>query len=182
MAFIDFCNHYRLQFINLASSTICYYVTYLTRRFTSAKSIRQYISGIRLFLHQQLGLAVEALHSFLVTCLLHTADVSMHTSPLRSLPIQSPLLHQLCEHTSCISMLETAMRVFLAFTFFGMLRQSNLALSSSHQFDPTRHTGQGDIIFAPPGLLIRDDATPRQPVVLLQPQLVASRLVGVSLS
>ena len=50
-AFIEFCKHYSLQFINLKSSTICYYVTYLARRFTSAKNIRKNRQKLH-FLHQ----------------------------------------------------------------------------------------------------------------------------------
>ena len=38
--------------------------------------------------------------------------------------------------------------------FFGMLRQNNLAPPSHSQFDRSRHTCRGDIIQAPPGLLV----------------------------
>ena len=78
----------------------------------------------------------------------------MLTPTHQRLPILPPLLHQLCEIASCLGMQGPAMRVFWAFAFFSMLRQSNLAPSSSHQFDPTHHTCRGDIIFTPPGLLI----------------------------
>ena len=65
-AFVDSCKHYNPQFVGLASSTICYYVTYHTQRFTSVKNMRNYISSNR-FIHWQLGLTEEALDSFPVT-------------------------------------------------------------------------------------------------------------------
>ena len=46
------------------------------------------------------------------------------------------------------------MKVCLAFTSFGMLRQSSLTPSSPHHFDPSHHTCRGDIIVASLGLFI----------------------------
>ena len=46
------------------------------------------------------------------------------------------------------------MRVALTFGLFGMLRQSNLVPPKAALFDRSRHTCHGDIIQAPPGLLI----------------------------
>ena len=62
-AYIRFCDNYNLQFIYPQVSTI-YYVTHLTTTcFSSAKSIRNYICGVR-FLHKQLSLTPEGLDSF----------------------------------------------------------------------------------------------------------------------
>ena len=75
-AFMDFCHHYKLQFINPSSATVCYYIIYVTRRFTVATSVRNYVSGVK-FLYMQLGLILEALDSFPVNCLLRTADLTL---------------------------------------------------------------------------------------------------------
>ena len=64
----------------------------------------------------------------------------MHSPPLHWLSILPPLLHQVCEFANSFSMLGPGLRVFLAFAFFGMLSQSNLTPSSSHQFNATCHT------------------------------------------
>ena len=47
-----------------------------------------------------------------------------------------------------------SVQVRLTFSFFAMLQQSNLGLSSSSHFDLSRHTCRGDIISAPLGLII----------------------------
>ena len=71
-AFIQFCDHYRLPFINPEVATICYYITHFTTTFSSSKSVLNYINYISRvrFLHKQLGLGPEALDSFSVQCLL----------------------------------------------------------------------------------------------------------------
>ena len=82
------------------------------------------------------------------------ADITMCIPPLRCLPVLPDLLQKLCLLSSSLGPIGLAMWVCLAFGFFGILRQCNLAPHSSTQFDPSRHTCRGDIIRAPPGLLI----------------------------
>ena len=38
--FITFCDHYQFSCINPAISTMCYYITHLSSKFTSSKSVR----------------------------------------------------------------------------------------------------------------------------------------------
>ena len=49
--FIQFCDHYALPFILPSAATLHYYITHLTRHFTSVRSIKNYISRVR-FLHK----------------------------------------------------------------------------------------------------------------------------------
>ncbi len=52
--YIAFCLFYGVQDINPSVQVICMYVESLTRTFTSPRSIRNYVSGVRL-LHKYLG-------------------------------------------------------------------------------------------------------------------------------
>ena len=80
-SFIQFCNHYHLLFLDPDISTMCLYITHLTPCFSSAHSVRNYVSGVRT-LHKEMGLTPAALDSFQVSCLLRAADISMRTQPL----------------------------------------------------------------------------------------------------
>ena len=51
---MDFWTHYNQHFINPSRATLSYYITFVTKRFTSAKSVQNYIFVVR-FLHKQLG-------------------------------------------------------------------------------------------------------------------------------
>ena len=102
-SFIPVCDQYHLSFINSAISTMCYYITHLSSKFTSAKCVWNYVSRVR-FLHMQLGLASEALDSFPVSSLLRTVDLTMRTLP-RLLPILPHLLTQLCHLLSSLGSL-----------------------------------------------------------------------------
>ena len=104
--------------------------------------------------HKELGLNTDAVDSFPVTSLIWAADISMCVSPLRRILILPGLLHQLCLLSYSLGPLGLSMWVCLPFAFFGMLRQSNLAPRTPAQFDASRYTCQGDVILAPPGLLI----------------------------
>ena len=104
-----------------------------------------------------LGLTPDAVDSCPVTSLLHTADIPMHVLPQKCIPILPSLLHQLCLLFSGLAPsahLFPSLHVCLTFGFIGMLHQSNLASSTPVQFHSSRHTCTGDIIPAPPGLLI----------------------------
>ena len=58
------------------------YITHLTRRFYSSRSIRNYVLGIRT-LRRELELTSVTLESFQVNSLLGVADIFMRTPPLR---------------------------------------------------------------------------------------------------
>ena len=68
-SFIQFCNRYHISFLDPDISTMCLYITHLTRRFSSARSIHNYVSRVRT-LYKEIGLTPVALGSFQVFCLL----------------------------------------------------------------------------------------------------------------
>ena len=153
-SFIQFCDHYHLCFLDPDVSTICLYITHLTHHFSSARSICNYMSGVRT-IHKEMRLTPPALESFQVSCLLWAADISMRTPPLQCLSILPPLLHRICSITYILGFLGPGLQVCLTFCFFTMLRQLKLVPLSASQFDPSRHTRVGGGIFmAHPGLQI----------------------------
>ena len=89
-SFINFRLHNHFQFLIPATPTVFYYVTYLTTKFTSVKSIRNYMSEI-CQLHKQLGLMSEAVDSFPVVSLLWAADLSLRIPPVCHLVLEGPL-------------------------------------------------------------------------------------------
>jgi hypothetical protein len=93
--FINFCHDYKLQHLQPAECTICYYINFLAKQFVSAASIRNYISGIRT-MHKLLKLEAPALDSFEVGLMLRAANLTMRRVPNRKLPINPPLLYKLC--------------------------------------------------------------------------------------
>ena len=117
-------------------------------------SMRNYVSRVRC-LHKKLSLTPDATDSFPVTSFLYAADIALCVPPLRCIPILPRLLHQLCLLSSSLGPIGPTMWMgVLTFGFFGTLRQSNLAPPTPAQLNASRHTCRGNIIPAPPGLLI----------------------------
>jgi hypothetical protein len=152
-SFKRFCKHYGLGYWDPAPSTVAYYITYLSSRFTSAASIRNYVSGIR-FMHRQREMEAQALDSFIVTTTLRAVDLTLRTPVRRKLPISPRLLVDMCKLCECLGDIGVAFKVAITFAFYGMLRQSNIAPAAEQKFDPSRHTCRGDVILAPPGVVL----------------------------
>ena len=98
--------------------------------------------------------STEALDSFPVTSLVRVVDLIMWTPLLGHLPIIPHLFRQLCLLSSSLGPLGPAMRVCLAFGFFVIVRQSKLVHTMAHHFNPSWHTCRGDILVAPPDVLL----------------------------
>ena len=81
-SFIQFCDHYHLHLIDPDVSTVWLFIIHLTCRFSSACSIRNYVSRVRI-LHKELGLTPAALDSFQLSCMLRVANISMEMPLLR---------------------------------------------------------------------------------------------------
>ena len=107
-AFIQFCDHYDLCFIDQDASTMCLFITHCL---SSVRSVRNYVSGVRTR-HKELGLTPAALESFQVSSMLRAVDIAMRTPPLRRLPIL-PTLHSLCTINSILRSLGPALPVCL---------------------------------------------------------------------
>jgi len=151
--YLQFCQFHDLQPLDPPVSTMCYYITYLSQRFRSSNSVRNYVSGVK-FLHNSSGAKCQALESFPIMCLLRATDTALRAPPHRKAPITPKLLAQLVHLTQDLGFLGPAVKVALLFCFFGMLRMSNIAPSTQHQFDHTRHTSRADVLIRPPGVVL----------------------------
>ena len=92
--FMDFCHHYGLQFINPANAMVYNYITYLSQRFTAAKSVRNYVSRVRC-LHRQLGLTLDASKLSIVHRRSHHEDITTSSTSHHPYPAQQSLLPHL---------------------------------------------------------------------------------------
>ena len=149
----QFCNLHGLVAIQPSAATLCYYITYLSKQFISAGSVKNYISGVS-FLHKCLGKPFKAIHQFPVQCLFRAVEIALRRQPSQKFPITPPLLMRLVQVSGSLGVLAPPFRVALLLAFYGMLRVSNLAPSSPAALDVSRDICRGDVVFRPPGLVI----------------------------
>ena len=148
-----FCNHYNLQDINPAADTVAMYIAYLTHRLSSAQSVANYVSGVRL-LHKLVGVDAPALRAHDVHLMMRSVKLHLRRPEHRRLPFTPDHIDQLCGLCDVMGDVGTVMKVAILFGYYGMLRQSNLAPRSQRSFDHSRHTCRGDVMLQPPGIVI----------------------------
>ncbi len=151
--YLAFCIHFGLRDINPTVATACMYCEFLARKFRSPKAIRNYISGARL-LHKYLHVSADSLHSFELGLMLRALDINLRHVPNQRLPLTEKMLAQLCALCDSLDTFGITLKCAVPLSYFGFLRQSNLAPQTAKAFDPTRHTCRGDVITHPPGLVI----------------------------
>ena len=79
----------------------------------------------------------------------------MRYLPAQKLPVTPEILHSLCNICDQIGDLGTVLKVAFTLSYYGFLRQSNIAPPSPAAFDPSRHTTCADVTQQPPGLVVR---------------------------
>lgn len=151
--YVSFCLHFGLQDIKPTVPTICMYCEFLARSFSSPKTIRNYISGVRL-MHKYVHASADSIHSFELELMLRALDVNLRHVPNQRLPISESLLSKLCTLCDTLDSFGSTMKCAILLSYFGFLRQCNLAPKSARFFDPSRHTCRGDVIVHPPGLIL----------------------------
>ena len=153
VSYLSFCSYYRLQDVNPLASTLCMYAEFLARSFTSPRSIRNYLSGVRL-MHHYLGQDAPNLDCFELDLILRALDITLAHVPTRRLPITESILSELWSACDYLGPTGIVLRFAFLFGFFSFVRQSNWAPTSASSFDPHRHTCRGDIFVHPPGLVV----------------------------
>jgi hypothetical protein len=138
--YIAFCHRFQLQDIDPSPDTICLYIEFLASTGMAPKSIKNYVSAIKL-LHKYVNHSVPAMESFHVQLMLRSLHLTIRHIENKRLPVDIHMLKALvadCDanhtHTALV------LKVTLLFAFFGFLRQSNIAPRSATDFDATRHT------------------------------------------
>ena len=132
---------------------LCCYIEYLTSFLSSPQTIRNYVSGVRTW-HLRIAGHSAALDSPQVKDMFRAIDRTLRHVPDRKLPITQDILATLVHSTPVLGTLAPAMKVALLFGYYGFLRQSNIAPRAPHLFSPRQDTCRGDVLFAPPGLVL----------------------------
>jgi len=122
--YLAFCTYFQLQDVDPTSDTICWYIEFLTRSFKSPKSIKNYISGVRL-LHKLIHVDCPNLYSFEVHLHLRSLSLTMPHFPKQRLPITLDILYELCALCDSLQGTGKVLKCAFIFAFFGYLRQSN---------------------------------------------------------
>ncbi len=152
-SYIMFCAQYGLQDIPASTDTICLFAEHLGQRLRSARSVRNYVSAVRL-LHKYVGQTPPSLHSFELSLVLRALDLTMSPFSRQVQPVTEAMLIQISDICTSLGTLGMVLKCAFLLGFYGFLRQSNLAPPSCHSFQPTKHTCRGDVIFHPPGLCV----------------------------
>ena len=126
MLYLVFCAKYQLQDVNPSTETICLYAEFLGQRFQSSRSVRNYISGVRL-LHKYIGIDAPSLVSFDLELMLRALALTLTSISNQRLPISLSILRQLCTLCQNIREVGLANKCAILFGFYGLLHQSNLA-------------------------------------------------------
>ena len=147
-----FCLKLDVKETNPTIATVCMFVEFLARTFSSDKSIRNYLSAIRYF-HKCLQIDAPSLYSFELNLMLRAYRTTLRGTPHR-LPITKDILYELCSRCEQFGSTGLVIKCAFLFAFFGFLRCSNLVPNSARSFDKTRHLCRGDVFVHPPGLII----------------------------
>ena len=152
--YLAFCLHYHLTDVNPSAHTLCLYVEFLARTFVSPQTIKKYISVIRL-MHKCIGLNIpDSLNSFELGLMLRALDITSMHQPGQKQPLTLNMLKDICYLCDSIGNTGRVYKFAFLLSFYGVLRQSTLALKSQKDFDIKRHTCRGDVILHPPGLIV----------------------------
>ena len=149
---MSFCAHFSLRDIDPTVNTMCLYVEFLARSFSSPKSIVNYIGGVR-FLHKLLNVSSTALASFDLELMMRAINITMERKTPVRLPVTLEMLHALCEICDMLPPNGVVFKCVFLFAFFGFFRCSNL-VPSSNAFDVTRNLCGGDVFITNGKLII----------------------------
>jgi integrase len=139
-----FCTYFEFLSLPASSTTLCLYVQFLSRSFSSVDSIRNYISGVKkmhilkdcdlsAFLNIELTLALKGL-----------ARIHWHT-PKQALPITPEILMEFAGLLDLHNQLHLVYWCLFLLAFFLMARKSNLVPDQVSSFDPKKQLCRGDV-------------------------------------
>ena len=143
-AYIAFCIHFKLDYQHPSPETLCLFVEFLALSFHSPGSVKNYLSGVRIFfkLQQQ---SPKSLDCFQLQLMLRAVDITMEHTPSPKLPLTEDMLQKMCELCDTLKPNGIVAKCAILLVFFGFLRQSNLGPSKAGLFDIKRHLCRGDV-------------------------------------
>ena len=116
--------YFGLESLDPSDDTICLFLEFLARSFTSHKSISNYLSAVRI-LHKRLNLKGVSLHSYQVKLLLRAYQLTIG-GPKPRCPVTLQLMFELTKLCDSIGTKGVVLKCVFLFAFFGFLRCSNL--------------------------------------------------------
>ena len=151
-AFISFCLHFDLRYLDPEPDTIPIYIQFLTRTMTSPHSIQNYIAAISMLHH--MANRPPPPKTFIITSMLRAIHLTIRHVPNQKLPLTSDMLNRICTLCDTLAATGRMLKAVFLLLFFTFARQSNVAPRSSTSFDPSRHLSPADIFFSPPGMVV----------------------------
>ena len=153
-SYLSFCISHGLKYRNPSVDTLCVYAEYLAHKLTSPKSVKNYLGAVQLY-HNYIGLEAPNSSHFRYILMLRALPLTMRHFPSQKLPVTPEILDQICAVCDQIGATGIVLKVAFTLTYYGFLRQSNIAPASRTGFDPSRHTTRGDVTLSPPGLVVQ---------------------------
>ncbi|XP_033729484.1 uncharacterized protein LOC117318630 [Pecten maximus] len=151
-AYFLFCEAFRKQPLPVSTEIICLYAQFLSRTFISVDSIRNYIAGVKT-LHMLLNLKYDIRQYELNLVLKGLSRLNPHC-PSQAKPITPQILGKIHQRLDHDDPEDTTLWCMFLFSFYLMLRKSNLMPNSSHKFDPSKHLLRQDILVEDGVLLV----------------------------
>ena len=153
-SYLSFRISHGLEYRNPSVGTMCVYAEYLAHKLTSPKSVKNYLGAVQLY-HSYIGLEAPNLSHFRYILMLRALPLTTRHFPSQKLPVIPEILDQICAVCDQVGATGIVLKVAFTFTYYGFLRQSNIAPASLTGFDPSHHTTRGDVTLSPPGLVVQ---------------------------
>ena len=133
--------------------TLCAYVQFLSRSFSSVTSVKNYLNGVRL-LHLFKGLTFPPV-SFLLSLTLRGIGKQLFRQPTQAMPIGPHELIAIWRSMDFNDATASTMFCLFMFLFFLMSRKSSLIPPSRAQYSHLRYPCRGDVSIASFGLWVQ---------------------------
>lgn len=151
-SYIDFCNRMGYAPVPASSSTICRYAAYLARTL-KFNSVKQYLNIIRL-MHREWNLPNPLQDNFPLSCTLRGIRRHLGDNVVRKKAITPEMLRQIFKHLNISVSFDATFWAACLTMFYGLLRRSNVLLTSAATFDVNKHLRRRDISYLPWGVML----------------------------
>ena len=149
----DFCQYYRLAPLPASFKLLCLFAQFLSRKFKSADTVAGYINGVK-WLHVFRGYSTEGFDHFAVKMVCQGIARQKKHVPNQALPMTPEILAELYKLLDLDDSNDVTFWTAILFSFYIMLRKSNIVPTSKSSFDSKQQLTRGDITEAPNMLLV----------------------------
>ncbi len=151
--FKNFCTEFGQDSLNPSEETITAYIEFLAQRLKSARSIFNYISGVRSFLKYNRQ-PTKCLDSYHVDLLLRACKLTLNQPSRKKESVNFKEFRSICKACDALGAKGVLLKVSVTMCFYGMLRQSNICPRSSKSYQYNKNTSRDCISLQDPGLVI----------------------------